>query len=112
MSQPVGIVSKIKISEDAFKKFIKQEAKAIAEELFDSFWHKSSNIYLFQYNKKQQTLYAFVYYNYGNSELLQESSVFKALTKVEPYLNIEDEGYFFATLDSLNFGDFISKKRI
>lgn len=34
MSQPFGIVSKIKLSEDAFKKFIKQEAKAIAEELF------------------------------------------------------------------------------
>jgi hypothetical protein len=68
--------------------------------------------HLFQYNKKQSTLFAFVYYNYGNSELLQESSIFKALTKVEPYLNIEDEGCFFATLDSLNFGDFITEKHI
>ncbi|PDS25128.1 restriction endonuclease subunit S domain-containing protein [Flavobacterium branchiophilum] len=112
MSQPVGIVSKIKLSEDAFKKFIKQEANAIAEELFDSFWHKASAIYLFQYNKKQQTLYAFVYYNYGNSELLQESAIYKALIKIEPFLNSDDEGYFFATLDSLNFGDFVTEKRI
>jgi hypothetical protein len=112
MSQPVGIVSKIKISEDAFKKYIKQESNAIAEELFDSFWHKASAIYLFQYNKKQQTLYAFVYYNYGNSELLQESAIYKALIKIEPFLNSDDEGYFIATLDSLNFGDFVTEKRI
>jgi hypothetical protein len=112
MSQPVGIIAKIKLSEEAFKKFIKLEAKTIAEELFDSFWHKSSNIYLFQYNKKQATLYAFVYYNYGNSELLEDCAIFKALTKVEPFLNIGDEGYFFATLDSFNFCDFITHKRI
>ena len=112
MSQPVGIIAKIKLSEEAFKKFIKLEAKTIAEELFDSFWHKSSNIYLFQYNKKQTTLYAFVYYNYGNSELLQDCAIYKALTKVEPFFNKGDEGYFFATLDSLNFGDFITHKRI
>jgi hypothetical protein len=112
MSQPVGIIAKINLSEEAFKKFIKLEAKTIAEELFDSFWHKSSAIYMFQYNKKQATLYAFVYYNYGNSELLQDCAIYKALTKIEPFLNSDDEGYFFATLDSLNFGDFITHKRI
>lgn len=112
MSQSVGIIAKIKLSEEAFKKFIKLEAKTIAEELFDSFWHKSSNIYLFQYNKKQATLYAFVYYNYGNSELLEDCAIYKALTKVEHFLNIGDEGYFFATLDSFNFCDFITHKRI
>jgi hypothetical protein len=112
MSQPVGIIAKINLSEEAFKKFIKLEAKTIAEELFDSFWHKSSAIYMFQYNKKQATLYAFVYYNYGNSELLQESAIYKTLIKIEPFLNSDDEGYFFATLDSLNFGDFVTEKRI
>lgn len=46
MSQPIGIISKIKISEKAYKRFLKQEAKEIANELFYTFWHKLSNIYL------------------------------------------------------------------
>jgi hypothetical protein len=112
MSQPIGIISKIKISEKAYKRFLKQEAKEIANELFYTFWHKLSNIYLFQYNKKEEILYIFVYYNYGNAEFLKESTIYKAIERIEPFLDEKSEGYFFGTLDSINFENYITKKII
>lgn len=112
MSEPIGIVAKIKIDKEAYKKFLKQEAKEIANELFHTFWHKSSNIYLFQYNKNESTLYIFAYYNYGNTKSLKESNIYKAIVKIESFLDEKSEGYFFAMLDSLNFEDFITQKII
>lgn len=106
MSQAAGIVSKIKISETAYKKFIKQEAATFAEELFISFWHKSATIYKLNYNKKLATLYVYAYYHYGSSETLQESLFYKAITKIIPFLEADSVGYCFTTLDCLNFCNF------
>lgn len=106
MSQAVGIVSKIKISETAYKKFIKQEATTFAEELFISFWHKSATIYKLNYNKKGATLYVYAYYHYGSSETLQESLFYQAITKITPFLEADSVGYCFTTLDCLNFCNF------
>ncbi|GEM54313.1 hypothetical protein B0A58_06515 [Flavobacterium branchiophilum NBRC 15030 = ATCC 35035] len=106
MSQAAGLVSKIKISENAYKKFIKQEAATFAEELFISFWHKSATIYKLNYNKKLATLYVYAYYHYGSSETLQESLFYKAITKIIPFLDADSEGYCLTTLDCLSFSNF------
>ncbi len=112
MSQPVGIISKIKISDAGFKKFMRKEAAALGKEVFESFWHKSPNVYVLNYTKRTSYLYCFVYFNHGNSETLKSSSFYQSLLRIEPFLDDDSEGYFLASLDSSNIADFIIENTI
>lgn len=112
MSQPVGIISKIKISDAGFKKFMRKEAVALGKEVFTSFWHKSANVYVLNYTKRTSTMYCFVYFNHGNAETLTASSFYQSLLRIEPFLDDDSEGYFLASLDSANISDFITENTI
>lgn len=102
MSQPLGIIAKIKITESDYKNYLKtKEAKQLASSMFYSIKHTDRNFYIFQYTKKEQTLYVFIYYNYGNSETLKGIE-FESLKSIQSFLTPESSGYLIGTLDCMN----------
>lgn len=102
MSQPVGIIVKIKIPESDYKNYLKtKEVKQLASSMFDSIKHTDRIFYIFQYTKKEQTLYVFIYYNYGNSETLKGIE-FESLKSIQSFLTSESSGYLIGTLDCIN----------
>lgn len=103
MSQPVGIIAKINISEDSYKKYVRQvAADVLAGNVFDCIRGKNRDLYVFHYLKKENALYAFCFFNYGNSTFLLEHPILDMFKKITPYLDDDSKGYLIATCDSLN----------
>ncbi|MVT12060.1 hypothetical protein [Chitinophaga tropicalis] len=102
MSQPVGIIAKVFINEDGYKKYLKKVAPGIAKEIFEELNGGGQIFHMLRYIKKEQALYGFFYFNHGNSAFLKESPYKQVLLDIEPFLEADSHGYLTATLDSLN----------
>ncbi|MEG2101053.1 MAG: hypothetical protein RRY99_06045 [Flavobacterium sp.] len=111
MSQPVGIIAKIEITEDSFKKYIRKTASDIlAQKVFEAIKKRDNrDFYVFKYIKKQNALYAFFYFNYGNDQFVLQHPMLKMLQEIEPHLAKNSNSYLIGTCDSLNFSinDFV-----
>lgn len=111
MSQPVGITAKIQIAEDNFKKYVRNVAGDImAQNIFEILTARDSRDFnVFKYIKKENALYAFFYFHYGNGQFLLEHPLLAMLQQIEPYLDQNSRGYLVANCDSLNFApdDFV-----
>lgn len=106
MSQPTGIILKTTLSEEAWKKYIRKEAKNFAQLIFaDRRQMEDQNFYLINYRKSTTTLYCFFYFYYGNREWLDECPHLTVLRRLEEYLQPESTGYLLGTLDSLSPGN-------
>lgn len=103
MSQPTGVILKTTLSEDAWKKYIRKEAKNFAQLIFsDRQSMEEQNFYLIHYRKSTATLYCFFYFYYGNAGWLDECPHLAVLRRLEEYLQPESTGYLLGTLDSLS----------
>lgn len=103
MSQPLGIIARIEIAEDAYKSYLRSKAvKELAKSMFYTIKHDDKDFYIFQYNKKEQVLSVLIYYHYGNSETLKGGD-FVSLKAIEPFLLPDNKGYVVGTHDSLNW---------
>lgn len=102
MSQPVGIIAKVFISEDGYKKYLKKVAPGIAKEIFEELNGGRQIFHMLRYIKKEKALYSFFYFNHGDKAFLNETPYKQVLLDIEPFLDADSHGYLIATLDSLN----------
>lgn len=104
MSQPVGIIAKIIVSEDNYKRYIRKTAgNLLGEYIFDCIKNHNRDYYIFRYLKKENALYAFFYFNYGDWQFLLNHPLLAMLKNIEPYLDDVSTGYLIANRDSLNY---------
>nr|WP_294784185.1 hypothetical protein [uncultured Flavobacterium sp.] len=103
MSQPVGIIAKINISEDNYKKFLRKEAVSVmSQEIFESITEDGKDIFVFKYIKKENALYSFSYFHYGDRNFILSHPILSLFKNITSYLDDESKGYLIATRDSLN----------
>lgn len=103
MSQPTGIIAKIILSEDKYKEFVRKTAnELLAQNVFGCIKNQDRDYYVFRYLKKENALYAFFYFHYGNKQFLIDHPLLSMFKNIEPYLDPESTGYIVATTDCVN----------
>jgi hypothetical protein len=110
MSQPVGIVAKILLPEDQYKKYVRKEVGArLAEAIFNCLKVQSREYYIFYYLKKESALYAFFFFSNGNTNFLLNHPLLALLKNIAADTDGTSSGYIVATLDAMNLtaDDFI-----
>lgn len=107
MSEPAGITAKVKMSQDGFKKFLRKEANNIAKLIYEDYADESKNWYVWKYLPKEQAMYCFIYFNYGNGEWIEKCEHTKILLRLENFLEDDSKGYLLGMIDSLNLSGFV-----
>ena len=101
MAQPVGLLSKIKITDTNYKAFFKTKAvTVISEEMYDCVHYSYKDQYFYQYNKKKEELLCLAFYNYGNRETLI-GNFYQSIKEV--VLLALDHSFIALTLDAFNW---------
>ncbi|MEK6493791.1 hypothetical protein [Myroides odoratimimus] len=101
MAQPVGLLSKIKITDTNYKAFFKTKAvTVISEEMYDCVHYRYKDQYFYQYNKKKEELLCLVFYNHGNRETLI-GNFYQSIKEV--VLLALDHSFIALTLDAFNW---------
>lgn len=103
MAQPVGLLSKIKITDTNYKAFFKTKAiTVISEEMYDCVHYNYQDHYFYQYNKKKEELLCLAFYNHGNRETLT-GNFYQSIKEVAS-LAI-DHSFIALTLDAFNWNE-------
>ncbi|MDM1360976.1 hypothetical protein [Myroides marinus] len=101
MAQPVGLLSKIEITDTNYKAFFKTKAiTVISEEMYDCVHYNYQDHYFYQYNKKKEELLCLAFYNHGNRETLT-GNFYQSIKEVAS-LAI-DHSFIALTLDAFNW---------
>lgn len=101
MAQPVGLLSKIKITDTNYKAFFKTKAvTVISEEMYDCVHYRYKDQYFYQYNKKKEELLCLAFYNHGNRETLI-GNFYQSIKEV--VLLALDHSFIALTLDAFNW---------
>ncbi|MDM1496908.1 hypothetical protein HX063_16120 [Myroides odoratimimus] len=101
MAQPVGLLSKIKITDTNYKAFFKTKAvTVISEEMYDCVHYNYQDHYFYQYNKKKEELLCLAFYNHGNRETLI-GNFYQSIKEV--VLLALDHSFIALTLDAFNW---------
>ncbi|KIO77069.1 hypothetical protein TH53_11425 [Pedobacter lusitanus] len=81
MAQPAGILAKIRISEENYRKYVKKRvAGPLADIIFENLTGGSRNYYVFKYLKKENCIYVFFLFSlwqFRLSEKLQRVAAVK-----------------------------------
>lgn len=108
MSQPVALIARIPLTEEAFKKFLRSKAaRLLIDCVADELIRPSQAYMVFRYLKPEQALFAFFYFNHGNAELLQASREWQALQQLATHAT-GSQGFVLHSLDALNLFDDIA----
>jgi hypothetical protein len=104
MSQPTGLIAKITLSEENYKKYVQKIAgDIVAQEIFECLINQYNDYYVFQYIKKEKAFYAFFYFNYRNAASLTDHPLLQVLKDINFYLDAGSNGYLIANTNSADF---------
>jgi hypothetical protein len=102
MSQPECITAKIYMSEENYKKYLRKVSSVIANEVYHCIANEYRDYFIFKYLKKENALYAYFFFYYGDSQHILNHPLLDALKEIENYLETENSGYITANRDALN----------
>jgi hypothetical protein len=103
MSQPVALIARISLSKESFTRFLRSKAaKSLANCIDATLDCNISNYYIFRYLKPRESVFAFIYFNYGNANSLKESLELEILQALAAFAKNGESGYILTHLDALN----------
>lgn len=100
MSQPKAIIAKIKITGDAYKKYMHKIAPQLTVLVQNAVTATDAELIYWKYNKKNEFLYAFFFFNHADSMWLETSPHLDMLRQIQGYIDPESTGYLLLTLDA------------
>ncbi|MFI8619285.1 hypothetical protein ACIGHN_27715 [Acidovorax sp. NPDC077693] len=102
MSQPVALIARVRMTERAFRKFLRSEhADFLVELIANELITTSKAYYAFRFLKSEQALFAFFFFNHGNADLLRRSCEWTIIQQLAIYSD-DDRGFALHSLDALN----------